>query len=209
MRLKKAFNLTIIAVAICFIFAFLKVSRAQKQENPQEGGGAKTVIEQALKNYDTQKQNEQEEITAQLNFRLGQATESWLTSSEKNRENQLGTFIEQNWDKQPRTAMILPPVRYDYYLRGYKYSITDSDVIKTSSMTSLYKGVVVVKEELYAEKYHHPNISDTSLYFYTVTNIYTLDFVYKADEFTLVNSDSKMESIVNEIPSEARKEWLK
>ena len=75
-------------------------------------------------------------------------------------------------------------------------------------MTSPYKAVVVVKELLYAEKYHHPNISDSKLYYYTVTNYYTLDFAYKDDDFALVSSDSKMESIVNEISSKARKDWL-
>lgn len=204
---KNAFNFIIAAIAICFLSAFPKVFYGQKLENPKESSETKTVIEQALKNYETQKQNEQEELTAQLNFHLGQATEAWLTSVEKDRENELGTFIEQNWDKQARTYMITP-VRYEYYLRGYKYSVTDSDVIKTDSMTSPYKAVVIIKEELYAEKYHHPNISDTSLYFYTVTNIYTLDFVYKEGEFALVNSDTKMLSIVNEIPSGVRKEWL-
>jgi len=209
MRSKNRFNFAITTIAVCILAAIPKVSLAQNPQTPKEGNGAKTVIEQALKNYETEKQNEQAELTAQLNFSLGQATEAWLTSSEKNRESQLGTFIEQNWDKQPRTAMIMPPVRYDYYLRGYKYTVTDSDVIKTNSMTSPYKAVVVVKEELYAEKYHHPNISDTSLYLYTVTNTYTLDFAYKEDEFSLVNTDIKMEGIVNEISSESRKEWIK
>ena len=177
-------------------------------DTSKDGNETKTVIEQALKSYETQKQNTQDELTAQLNFRLGQATEAWLSLAEKNRESQLGTFIEQNWDKQARTYMITP-VRYDYYLRGYKYSVTDSDVIKTDSMTSPYKAIVVITEAIYAEKYHHPNISDSNLYFYTVTNIYTLDFAYRGDEFVLVNSDTKMASIVNEISSEAKKEWLK
>jgi len=207
MGLKNIFNLVIASITVSLLPVFLKFSYGQITDNTKTGGGQKTVIEQALKNYETQKQSEQDELTAQLNFRLGQATELWLTSIKKSRDNELGTFIEQNWDKQARTYMITP-VRYDYYLRGYNYSVTDSDVIKTDSMTSPYKGAVVVKEELYAEKYHHPNISDTSLYFYTVTSIYTLDFAYKGGEFVLVNSDNKMSSIVNEIPAQIRKEWL-
>ncbi|MFA6129742.1 MAG: hypothetical protein WC731_01990 [Candidatus Omnitrophota bacterium] len=207
MGLKTIFNLIIISITVSLLSAFLKVSYGQITDNPKAGGEPKTVIEQALKNYETQKQSEQDELTAQLNFRLGQATEVWLTSIKKNRDNELGTFIEQSWDKQARLYTITP-VRYDYYLRGYNYSVADSDVIKTDSMTSPYKGAVVVKEELYAEKYHHPNISDTSLYFYTVTSIYTLDFAYKGGEFVLVNTDNKMSSIVNEIPAEVRRQWL-
>ncbi len=208
MELKNAFNFIITAIPVCLLAAFTGISYGQNPENsPQESSSTKTAIEQALKNYETQKQNEQDELTAQLNFRLGQATETWITSAENNRYNELGTFIEQNWDKQARTYMITP-VRFDYYLRGYEYSVTDSDVIKTDSMTSPYKAIVVIKEVLYAEKYHHPNISDTKLYYYTVTNFYTLDFAYKEGEFILVSSDSKMESIINEISNKARRDWL-
>lgn len=200
-------NLIITLIAVFLLTVFKGIPYAQITEDLKAGGEAKTVIEQALKNYETQKQSEQDELTAQLNFRLGQATEAWLSSTEKKRDRELGTFIEQEWDKQARLYTITP-VRYDYYLRDYNYSVTDSDVIKTESMTSPYKGLVVIKELLYAEKYHHPNISDTSLYFYTVTSIYTLDFAYKAGEFVLVNTDSKMISIINEIPASVRRQWL-
>ncbi|MDD3345044.1 MAG: hypothetical protein PHO34_01210 [Candidatus Omnitrophica bacterium] len=197
---------------ILILAAWLLVSPGQAfcQENNDTDStrGAKTAIEQALKNYEAQRQNEQDELTAQLNFRLGQATENWLDSAEKKRDGELGTFIEQDWDKQARTYMITP-VRYDYYLRGYKYTVLDSDVIKTDSMTSPYKATVEVKEDLYAEKYHHPNISDSKLYYYTVTSFYTLDFVYKNDEFSLTGENCKMEGIVNEISPEARKKWFR
>lgn len=191
---------------ICFLTCLPGVSYGQDPEPSKQLNGAKTVIEQALKSYETQKQNEQNELTAQLNFRLGQATENWLTTTEKYRASQLGTFIEQDWDKQARTYMITP-IHFDYYLRGYEFAVTDSDVIKTESMTSPYKALVVIKEVLYAEKYHHPNISDTRLSYYTVTNLYTLDFAYKGGEFNLVSSDSKMESIINEISNKARRDW--
>jgi len=207
MKSKNAFNFIIVAVTICLLSALPEVSFGQKPETPKIDNGAKTVIEQALKNYETQKQSEQKDLTAQLNFYLGQATEAWISSAENSRYNELGTFIEQNWDKQARTYLITP-VRFDYYLRGYEYSVTDSNVIKTDSMTSPYKAVVVIKELLYAEKYHHPNISDTKLYYYTVTNFYTLDFAYKDGDFILVSSDTRMEGIVNEISNKARKDWL-
>jgi hypothetical protein len=207
MKSKNAFNFIITTATICLLSALSEVSFGQKSETPKNDNGAKTVIEQALKNYETQKQNEQDDLTAQLNFRLGQATEAWISSAKNNRYSELGTFIEQNWDKQARTYLITP-VRFDYYLRGYEYNVTDSDVIKTDSMTSPYKAVVVIKEMLYAEKYHHPNISDTKLYYYTVTNFYTLDFAYKDGDFILVSSDTRMEGIVNEISNKARKDWL-
>jgi len=206
MGLKNRFNFIIAAIMICFLAYLPGVSYGQDPEPSKQLNGEKAVIEQALKSYETQKQNERDELTAQLNFRLGQATENWITATEKYRSGQLGTFIEQNWDKQARTYMITP-IHFDYYLRGYEFAVTDSDVIKTDSMTSPYKALVVIKEVLYAEKYHHPNISDTKLSYYTVTNFYTLDFAYKGGEFILVSSDSKMESIINEITNKARRDW--
>jgi len=206
MKSNKTISFTLITIAIYLFSGFCKVSYGQELDNPKEVSQERTVIEQALKNYEAQKKNEQDGLTAQLNFRLGQATETWITSTEKNRNSQLGTFIEQEWDKQARTYMITP-IRFDYYLRGYEYNVSDSDVIKTDSVTAPYKAIVVIKEVLYAEKYHHPNTSDTKLHYYTVTSFYTLDFAYKDGEFILVNSNSKMESIVNEISHQARRDW--
>lgn len=208
-RLQNIFNTTVLAV---FIFTAIRpgiLFAQDASDEPENGKDAKIAIEQALKDYEKEKKEKQDEFTAQLNFQLGQATETWITAMEKEKDGQLGKFIEQDWDKQPRTAIILPPVRYDYYLRGYRYDVTDSDVIKTESITSPYKGVVSVKEELYAEKYHHPNTSDTKLFYYTVTSIYSLDFTYKDGEFILVSSASKMGNMVNSISNQARRQWIK
>jgi len=207
--LKNIFETTVLAASF---FAFIcpgTVFAQDASDAPENVKDAKVVIEQALKNYEKEKQEKHDELTAQLNFQLGQATETWITAMEKEKDGQLGKFIEQDWDKQPRTAIILPPVRYDYYLRGYRYDVTDSDVIKTESITSPYKGVVAVKEELYAEKYHHPNTSDTKLFYYTVTSIYSLEFTYKDGEFILVSSASRMENMVNSISNQACKQWIK
>lgn len=207
MKLKNVFKFEIAIITIYLLTFSWRIAFSQDPADLKDKNEPKSTIEQALKNYEAQKQNEQKELSAELNFRLGQATESWITSAENDRYNELGTFIEQDWDKQARTYLI-SPIRFDYYLRGYEFSVTDSDVIKTESMTSPYKAVVVIKEVLYAEKYHHPNVSDTKLYYYTVTNFYTLDFTYKEEEFILVSSNSKMESIINEIPNKARRDWL-
>ena len=84
----------------------------------------------------------------------------------------------------------------------------DSDIIITESMNPIYKAIVLIKEELYAEMAHHSNVSDLKPYLYTVTNLCTLNFVYDNDDFELINRNIKMESKVNEMPNEARKEWL-
>jgi hypothetical protein len=86
-------------------------------DKPENAKDAKVAIEQALKDYEKEKQEKQGELTAQLNFQLGHATETWITAMEKEKDGQLGKFIEQDWDKQPRTAIILPPVRLRLLLK--------------------------------------------------------------------------------------------
>ena len=208
-EINNLFKVSFILIIVCFyVMTFSGLIFGEDIDISKNKNETGIAIQQALKNYEAEKQSKQDELTAQLNFRLGQATETWLNSAESKRDAELGTFIEQDWDKQPRIYTITP-VRYDYYLRGYNYSVIDSDVIKTDSVTSPYKAVVVVKEELYAEKYHHPSTSDIKLYYYTVIYLHTLNFIYKNDEFLPVNSDIKMESMLNEISSEARKQWIK
>ena len=207
MRSNKIFDFIILLIALYFLFSASKSVYAQPQEGNNENAGTIKVIEQALKNYDTKKQGEEEAFKVHLNSLLVQATKEWTDNIEKTRYNQLDNVIGQDWDKLSRTAMIMP-FNNEYYLRGYKYSVADSDIIKTESVSPVYKGVVVIKEELYAEKSHHSNISDIKQYLYTVTNICTLNFIYKDDKFELINTDIAMESKVNEISNEVRKEWL-
>ncbi len=204
---KKIANLKISIIIILGLSILPQAFYAQPSDALKETNETKTAVEQALKDFETKKQNEQDELRAQLNFRLGQATENWLSATEEKRKEQLGRVIPQDWDKQARVAMILP-VNYEYYLRGYKYSVTDNDIFKTESVVPTYKATVIIIEELYAEKSHHSNVSDIKPYLYTVTNICTLSFIYNNGEFSLLNSDTKMESMVNEISSQARKEWL-
>ncbi len=207
MRLNSRFNFIFFVIVAYLLIIVPEVLYGQTQENGDENSSAIKIIEQALKNYDSKKQNEQEEFKTHLNSRLDQVTKSWIADMENTRYNQLDTIIDQNWDKQPRTEILLP-TKFGYYLRGYKYSIVDSDIIKTESMNPPYKAVVIVKEELYAEMTHHSNVSDIKPYLYTVTSICTLNFAYKDNDFELINTDTKIESKVNEMPSEARKEWL-
>lgn len=161
-------------------------------------------FEQALKNYDFQKQKDQEELAGKLNFNLGQATESWINAAKKDKTGKLNTRLEQAWEKLARSYPI-SPAHYEYYLRGYKYSIVKNDIIKTDSLISFYKALVIIKEELYVEKNHSPNISDANPYFYTVSSNYTLNFEFKNKDFSLVNSDSKIISIENDCPEEVKK----
>ena len=164
-------------------------------------------IEQALKNYEAQKQKDQDELTTKLNFSLDQTIEDWLIMARKEKDSKLQIRLEQSWEKLAQ-FFTLPPVRYEYYLRGYKYTVTERNVIKTESLTFPYKARVIIKEEIYAEKEHHPNVSNATPYFYTVTTTYSLDFEYQENKFVLVNSDSKIVNIENVVPDGINKIWL-
>ena len=162
------------------------------------------VFEQALKNFETQKQKEQELLITKLNFNSGYVIENWINSAKKDKAAKLNTRLEQSWEKLSLSYPISPS-HYEYYLRGYKYNLLKNDVIRTDSLNSPFKAIVIVNEELYVEKYHSPNISDANPYFYTVSTNYTLNFEYKNEKFTLVNSDSKIISIENDCPDEIKK----
>jgi hypothetical protein len=207
MKLNNLFNLIIVITSVYFLFSVPGIFYGQAPENSDPDNPEIKIVEQALKNYDKKKQNKEEEFKAQLNSQLAQATKAWIANMEKIRYNQLDNIIEQDWDKQPRSAMIMP-FNNEYYLRGYKYNTIDSNIVKTESLNPEYKGIVTIKEGLYAEISHHSNVSDLKPYLYTVINTCALSFVYKNDDFELINTDRKMESKVNEMSSEARKEWL-
>ena len=205
MKLKNVIYKVLVTVA-CFLFIFgTKESFSQVQNKVEDKNEiAPKSFEQALKNYDAKKQKEQEELALKLNSSLSQATNIWIIALEKDTEGKLNTLLEQSWEKLARFYPI-SPAHYEYYLRGYKYTLLKSDVTKTDSLTLVYKGVVIVKEELYVEKNHPVNISDVNPYFYTVGSHYNLNFEYKNEKFTLVNSDSKIVSIENNCPDEIKK----
>jgi len=205
MRREKKLKLKIILFLTFSLCFFAENSSAEDTNN--QPGEVKTMVEQELKIFELKKQNDNDEFKAMLSRKLKTAAEDWVDLTKKERDNQLDTVIPQGWDKQTRTAMILP-TNNTYYLRGYKYDIIDSDIFKSQSINPTYKAVVLVKEELYVEKSHHSNISDIKLYLYTVTNTCTLNFIYRNDDFNLLGCDRKLESMVNEVSSEVRKEWL-
>jgi CHAD domain-containing protein len=198
------FRIPIIIACFLFILGFEK-SVCEEQGKPRDKNDSSGItLEQALKNYDTQKQKDQEELFNKLNSRLIQATENWINTAKKDRADKLNTRFEQNWEK---LALSYPvsPVHYEYELRGFKYYVDKSEVVKSDSLTSPYKAMVIVKEELYAEKNHSPNISNASPYFYTVITNYTLNFEHKNEKFILVNSDKEIVSMENKCPDEIKR----
>ena len=192
MKLKIAlFRIPVIIACFLFVFGLNKAFCEEQNKS----------IAQELKNYEAQKQKEQEELIVKLNFRLGQATENWIKAAKEDKAPKLNTRIEQEWEK----LSLFPPGHYEYYLLGYKYNVVKSDVIKTNSLVSFYKAIVIVQELLYVEKNHPPNISDIRPYFYTVGINYVLNFEYKNEKFVLINSDSEIISNKNDCPDEFKK----
>lgn len=169
--------------------------------------GQDSEMEQALKNYETYKQAQQDKLAARFSLSLEDATETWLNPVKLDKKDKLRTRLKQNWEK---LSIIYPisPAHYEYYLIGYDYNVIKSDIVKTDSITCPYKATVVVKEELYVEKYHSPDISDVNPYFYTVTTNHTLYFVYKQNKFELVNCDSETVDMKNEVPVQMKKQRL-
>jgi hypothetical protein len=168
---------------------------------------ARIAHEQALKNHEARKQKEQDELLIKLNSRLEQVITTWTEAAKKEKEAKMDTRLEQQWEKLSHTFPI-SPAPYQYNLRGYNYSVIKNDVSKTDSMTSPYKALVIIKEDLYVEKNHSSDISDINPYFYTVSTNYTLNFEYKNDKFNLVNSDNKIVSIENNCPREIKRKRL-
>ncbi len=163
-------------------------------------------FEQLLKNYETKKQKELDVLTKELTVKLNQTIESWINLAKKDKESKIGSRIKQNWEKLASTYSI-PPSHYEYSLRGYRYDVVKNDIHKADSLTSLYpyKATVIIKEELYVEKNHSPDVSNASQYFFTITTNYNLNFEYLADKFILTTSENKIVNIQNSAPEEIKK----
>lgn len=200
MKVKFKITIGFLAVYLCVLNFY--ICRA---EVPAGSSGA--AFEEALKNYESYKQKEQDEVAKKINLTLNQEVEDWIARARKGQDSLIGTRVEQNWEK---LALYFPisPAYYDYYLRGYRYDLIKDDVIKSESITSPYKAGASIKEELYVEKYHSPDISDRDPYFFTVTTVYHLNFEYRQGKLELINTDKKIINIENTAPLEIKKQFL-
>jgi len=198
-KLKNAAKVIII-LAISFFGA---LSFAEETNQSKNNADVIANLEQALSNHEMKKQHEQEVLAAKLNASLNQLVNNWIDSAKKNKNDKIGNRLEQTWERLAPTFNTSTS-HYDYYLRGYKYAVVKSDISRTDSFTTAYKAEVVIKEDLYVEKYHPSNVSDINLYFYTVSTNYYLNFEYRQNKFTLVNSDSKIVGFANECPLEIK-----
>lgn len=193
-------------ITAVFLFIFLAQDSFCDEQNifKEKTQTTEMSFEQALKNFETQKQKEQEETAARLNSNLTEAIENWIKAAKINMSLKLNARLEQNWEKLSLSFPV-SPVHYEYYLRGYKYSLLKSDITKSDSINSPYKAEAIIKEELYVEKNHSPDISDRNPYFYTVGTDYSLNFEYKNGGFVIINNENEIVSIDNDCPDEIKK----
>ena len=204
MKIKFKFLFALAVVFFCSSFSPKVYAQDNKSADKIESSIA---FEQALKNYELLKQKEQEELILKLNLALTQIVETWIAAAKIKQEGVLGSRLEQSWEK---LSLIQPiaPIHYEYYLRGYKYSLIKTDLTKSNSMVDPYKAMLIIKEDLYVEKNHPANVSDLNLYFYTVSINHTLDLEYKNEKFNLVSSTAQVVSIENNCPDEIKKQRL-
>jgi len=204
MKLKNMFKIIAIFIIYCFVLPSCGISFAEDINKPEQKIDASKAFEQALNNYELQKQKQTEILIRRLHANLDQMIESWLNTAKRDKENKLRTRYEQRWEKLSQSFSISPS-HYEYILLGYKYTLVKNDIMQSDSLSAPYKALVIIKEELYVEKYHSPDISDRNPYYYTVTTDFNLNYEYKQDKFMLVNSDSKVTNIENSCPDEIKK----
>ena len=201
MKLKNAVKIIIILSVLCFY----GIAPAQDSEaKAKEAADQAALFEKILKAYETRKQKEQDDLAIKFNNTLNSHINAWIDASKKDKNAKIGTRLQQNWEKLSSTFKISPS-HYEYYLRGYKYTIVKAEVLKTLSLTTSYRGLANIKEDLYVEKYHSPDVSDANPYFYTVTTDYILNYEYKDDKFELVTTESQITGFVNDAPVEIKK----
>jgi len=163
-----------------------------------------SAFEQALAKIEAKKQEDLKKLTAQLSDQMEKAVKKWIAQRNDSRHLELNFLVEQNWEKLALTKNI-SPLHYDYYLRGFSIQETQSDIIKTDSMTSPYAGRAIIKEKLYVEKYHTPNISNIDPYFFTVTADIVLDIDFDLIEPVVTIVDYKVTQIDNDCPQNIKR----
>jgi len=159
------------------------------------------AFQKALKNVEQEKTKEQGELISDLKNKLNLTLQDWLSKAAKDKDSQVESFIEQNWERLPE---LKNSTYYDYYLKDFAYKVAKSDIIKTDSLISPYKAYINVNEELYVERYHPAGISFREKFFYTATRPIILSFEYSEDKFTIINTEYKDYALTQGWPEEIK-----
>jgi hypothetical protein len=92
--------------------------------------------------------------------------------------------VDQNWEALNPFG---DPAHYNYILRDFAYEVGGGDIVKTDSLITPYKGYIELIEKLYVERYHTPDASDPSIFFYTMTTLMKVNFEYRENGFVFTN----------------------
>jgi len=185
-------------------FICVNLSRAENAAKPAQPANTPAAFEEALKNVEAQKAAERKALTLKYKEKLNKAVTAWLSQNETQKKSELNNVIDQNWEKLSG-LFEFAMVHYDYYLRGFNYTISKSEIRESDSLTSPIKAQVVIMEKIYAEKYHAPNISNVDPYFFTVTTAITLNMEYLQDDFVITGTDKKITAIENDCPPDLKR----
>jgi len=189
---------------LAFVFICLNVSRAKNPVQPAQAADSTSSFMEALKNIEAQKAEERKALIAQHKEKLNKATKAWISQSEAQKKSELNDIIDQNWDRLPKEYNFTM-LYYDYYLRGFNYTVSTSEIRETDSLTAPIKAQVIIAEKIYAEKYHAPNVSNVDPYFFTVTTTITLNMEYRQDDFVITSADKKIIATENDCPSDLKR----
>ena len=189
---KKSFIL-LIAIPVFINFGGLSFSQesndqsAKKEEAQTENvAQMQQAFEKAMRQIAADKEKEEAKTLVMLKEKLSVAAHGWISTEMKKREGGLNKFVEQNWEILIKFG---DPAHYDYYLRDFAYAQGASDIIKTDSLTTPYRAVVNVTERLYVERYHTPDASDVTMFFYTFTNPMKVYFEYNDNRFVFASTE--------------------
>lgn len=160
-------------------------SLANAFERPATAADIQKAFEKAMIELESSRRKEDERTAESLKEKLRAAIKEWIDTSLKENTNLVNKLVNQNWETLIKYG---DPAHYDYYLRDFTYVEGASDIVKTDSITTPYKASVVVMEKLYVERYHTPDASDPSIFFYTFTNPTRVSLEFKDGKFVVVNT---------------------
>jgi hypothetical protein len=193
-----------VPIILALTFIFVSFSLAQNAAKSAKPAYTPATFEEALKNIEAKKAEERKALALKYNNQLKLVTANWLSQREALKKSQLNGAIDQNWDRVPN--QYYTNVNNEYYLKGFNYSILNSEIRETESLIAPIKAQVVILEKIYAEKYHTPDMSNIDPYCFTVTSSITLSMEYRQDNFVVTNTDTKMMSMNNNnYPEELKK----
>jgi len=159
---------------------------AKEEKAPLSQEDVKQAFENAIKTIDSERQNNQKKLTAELKAKLNSAINEWFNTENRSVEAGLNKIIDQKWELLPEFG---PRIHYDYILRDYDYLETKTDIIATESLVTPYKATLNTVREIFVERTHSPNAVNTDKFIFTVSLPIKANFEYLQGNFIATSSE--------------------